>query len=109
MGARSKARKRALDVLFEVEKAVASAEAQPELLDRILAKALEVTGATAGSILLSEVEDRGTLYFRSAKGEKSEVLASMRLTAGQGIAGAIIGKAIYEGALDLRAALEAAG
>lgn len=29
--------------------------------------------------------------------------------AGRGIAGAIIGKAIYEGALDLRAALEAAG
>lgn len=75
-----------LDLLFEVEKAMTSAEKQADVLDTILGKALEVSGASAGSILLSE-DEQGTLYFRSARGEKSEVLTAMRLTSGKGIAG----------------------
>lgn len=75
-----------LDALFEVEKAVSSSTAQTDLVERILELAMERVGARAGSILLVE-EDRDSLFFRSAKGEKSEALISLRLKAGQGIAG----------------------
>ncbi len=77
---------RELDLLFEVEKAMSSTGNQIDLLDRILVKAIEVSGASAGSILLAE-DDEGTLYFRSAKGEKAEVLTTLRLAPGKGIAG----------------------
>ena len=77
---------RDLDVLYEVERAVSQAQAQEDLLERILNKAIAVVEAGAGSILLMEVE-KDALYFRSAKGEKSDVLVSMSLKAGQGIAG----------------------
>ncbi|MFZ5469247.1 MAG: GAF domain-containing protein [Myxococcota bacterium] len=75
-----------LDLLYEVERAVFSSEAKEDLLDRILDKAMTVIGAGAGSIFLSE-DDGEALYFRSAKGEKSDHLVSMRLPAGKGIAG----------------------
>ncbi|MFZ5440204.1 MAG: GAF domain-containing protein [Myxococcota bacterium] len=75
-----------LDALYEVEKAVSAATAQTDLVERILEIAMERVGARAGSILLVE-EDRDSLFFRSAKGEKSEALVSLRLKTGQGIAG----------------------
>ncbi len=75
-----------LDALYEVEKAVASVTAQADLLERILEIAMERVGARAGSILLAE-EDRDALFFRTAKGERSEALVSLRLKTGQGIAG----------------------
>lgn len=75
-----------LDLLYDVEKAISSAEKQADLLDYILLKAASVIGATSGSILLSE-EEQGALYFRSARGDRSEQLVSMPLPAGQGIAG----------------------
>ena len=75
-----------LDALYEVERAVSAATAQTDLLEKILEIAMERVGARAGSILLAE-EDRDSLFFRSAKGEKSEALVSLRLKAGQGIAG----------------------
>ncbi len=75
-----------LDALYEVERAVSSATAQSDLLEKILEIAMERVGARAGSILLAE-EDRDSLYFRTAKGEKSEALVSLRLKTGQGIAG----------------------
>ncbi len=75
-----------LDALYEVEKTVGSPLGQTELLERILELAMERVGAQAGSILLAE-EERDSLYFRTAKGEKSESLISLRLKAGQGIAG----------------------
>ncbi len=77
-----------LDLLYEVEKAVSSADQQSDLLNGILEKAMRTVGAQAGSILL--VEDRespGNLFFRSARGDKSEQLVSMVLKPGQGIAG----------------------
>ncbi|MDP1830325.1 MAG: GAF domain-containing sensor histidine kinase [Archangium sp.] len=75
-----------LDALYEVEKAVSSASAQTDLLEQILAIGMERVGAQAGSILLME-EDRDALFFRTAKGERSEALVSLRLKTGQGIAG----------------------
>ncbi len=75
-----------LDALYEVEKAVSSSTAQTDLLEQILGIAMERVGARAGSILLAE-EDRDSLFFRSARGERSESLVSLRLKTGQGIAG----------------------
>ncbi len=75
-----------LDALYEVEKAVSSATAQNALLEKILEISMERVGAQAGSILLAE-EDRDSLFFRTAKGERSEALVSLRLKTGQGIAG----------------------
>ena len=77
---------RDLDVLYEIERAVSQSSAQEDLLERILSKAIAVVEAGAGSILLVE-EEKDALYFRSAKGEKSESLVSMALKTGQGIAG----------------------
>lgn len=79
-------RVRELDVIYDVEKAISSTDDHTDLVDRILAKAMESTSAKAASILLAE-EDRDSLYFRSAKGEGSEALKSMRQKAGQGISG----------------------
>jgi signal transduction histidine kinase len=79
-------RVRELDALFEIERAISRTEDQVDLLDRILARAIDATGASAGSVLLVE-EDRDSLYFRTAQGEKAEALRSMRLATGQGIAG----------------------
>ncbi len=81
-----RARVHDLDVLYEVEQAISSTERRAELLDKILAKAMEVVGARAGSLLLAE-EDRDSLFFKSARGDKSDALKSVRLKAGQGIAG----------------------
>lgn len=77
-----------LNVLYEIERAVSSSPGQSDLLDRILSKAIEVTGATAGSILLADGEVGG-LYFRNAQGARSEALISQPLADGQGIAGTV--------------------
>ena len=75
-----------LDMLYELERAISAAQATDDLLERVLARAIDAVGAGAGSILLLE-EDEGDLFFRSAKGEKSEALRAVRLEPGQGIAG----------------------
>jgi len=75
-----------LDALYEIERSISVAQEQTDLLERILGIAMERSGAKAGSILLAE-EDRDSLYFRTAKGERSEALVSLRLKTGQGIAG----------------------
>lgn len=75
-----------LDVLYDVEKAISAADAHTDLMERILVKAIEVVQARAGSILLAE-EEGDSLFFRSAKGDKSDALKSLRVKSGQGIAG----------------------
>lgn len=79
---------RDLDLLYEIERSVSATAEGNELLDAILLRALSATGATSGSILLSE-EDGGWLYFRSAAGEKSSALKELRLPPGKGIAGRV--------------------
>ncbi|MFO0597480.1 MAG: GAF domain-containing protein [Myxococcaceae bacterium] len=75
-----------LDALYEVERASSDATAAEDLVGRILEIAMDRTGARAGSVLLVE-EERDSLFFRSSRGERAESLVSMRLKAGQGIAG----------------------
>lgn len=75
-----------LDLLYELEKAISTAGATDDLLDRVLARAQESVGAAAGSILLAD-EEEGDLFFRSARGDKSDALKTMKLGPGKGIAG----------------------
>src|SRR5215470_12975495 len=75
-----------LDLLFELEKAVSSAEKQSDLLDVILARVAPTVGATAASIFLIDPET-SALYFKSVIGEKTESLVTLKLRPGQGIAG----------------------
>ena len=75
-----------LDLLFEMEKAVSSAEKQSDLLDVILARVAPTVGATAASIFLSDPET-SALYFKSVVGEKAESLVTLKLRPGQGIVG----------------------
>lgn len=77
-----------LDVLYELERAISGTDDTEDLVDRILGKAIAVSGAKAGSILLAE-DERDALFFRAAQGARSEALISMSLEAGQGIAGRV--------------------
>lgn len=79
-------RLRELDALYEIERAISLSEGQADLIDRILQHAMAATSAPAGSVLLVE-EERDSLFFRNARGSQSEALTSVRLEAGQGIAG----------------------
>jgi signal transduction histidine kinase/putative methionine-R-sulfoxide reductase with GAF domain len=79
-------RVRDLDLLYGLERAVASTESQVELIDRILRTALDATDAEAGAILIA-LDERETLYFRTA--DDPSPLAPLRLKSGQGIAGAV--------------------
>ncbi|MCU0699637.1 MAG: GAF domain-containing sensor histidine kinase [Myxococcaceae bacterium] len=79
-------RVRDLDLLYGLERAAASSDAKTDLLERILSTAIDAVDARAGSILIAE-ESKDSLYFRNSRGEKAEALTSMRLKAGQGIAG----------------------
>ena len=75
-----------LDLLYDLEKATSSAERQDDLLDQILERSARALRSSAASILLSD-DERGALYFRSARGDRSERLRSVALRPGQGIAG----------------------
>ena len=80
------ARQTELNTLFEIEREINAALDLGELLDRLLARALAMVGAEAGSILLRE---RATddLYFRSAAGEAGEVVKRLRMRMSDGIVG----------------------
>jgi signal transduction histidine kinase len=75
-----------LNILFAIEQEMNAALDLGELLDRLLRRAMDVVGAGAGSILLRE---RGTedLYFRSAAGEKGELVKRLRMGMSEGIVG----------------------
>ena len=75
-----------LDLLFETEKAVSSAEKQTDLLDAVLARVAPVLGAQAAAILLAEPET-STLYYKSVVGQTPEALVTLKLRPGQGIVG----------------------
>ena len=74
-----------LDLLFETEKAVSSAEKQSDLMDIILARVAPTLGATAAAIFLADPgEQQGALYFKSVVGEKAESLVTLKTQAGAG-------------------------
>jgi signal transduction histidine kinase len=75
-----------LDLLFETEKAVSSAEKQTDLLDVVLARVAPVLGAQAAAILLADAQSN-TLYYKSVVGQTPEALVTLKLRPGQGIVG----------------------
>jgi len=77
-----------LDLLFETEKAVSSAEKQSDLLEIILARVAPTLGATSAAIFLTDPgEQQGALYFKSIVDERSESLMTLKTKPGQGIVG----------------------
>ncbi|MBE9504903.1 MAG: GAF domain-containing protein [Proteobacteria bacterium] len=75
-----------LKALFDIGQALNSTLKLQELLDLIIDKAIEVTTASSGSImLLSEKED--SLIIRSARGLSAEAMTSTKLKVGEGVTG----------------------
>ncbi len=77
-----------LDLLFDIEQRISASSSLDELLDGILAKAMEVLDVEAGAILTVE-EDLGALLFKSAKGPRGEQVKRLKLGLGEGIAGLV--------------------
>jgi signal transduction histidine kinase len=75
-----------LDLLFEIEEEMHEALDLDEMLDKLLARAMDLVGAEAGSILLRE-HRTDELYFRSARGERGEAVKRMRIPMAEGIVG----------------------
>jgi signal transduction histidine kinase len=77
-----------LDLLFETEKAVASADKQSDLVDVLLSRVAPTLGATAAAIFLVDPgESHGALYFKNVVGENAESLVTVKLKPAQGIVG----------------------
>jgi signal transduction histidine kinase len=77
-----------LDLLYDIEKRISSAQTLEDLVDSILHKAMTVLGVEAGSILTRE-EDSGYLFFKSALGAKGGEVKKLRLEPREGIAGQV--------------------
>lgn len=75
-----------LNVLLEIGKALNSTLKLQDLLDLIIDKAIEVTRASSGSIMLCDRKE-GRLVIRSARGLSAEVMKNVRLKIGEGVTG----------------------
>ena len=82
-------RARELDLLLEVEKQISESDSVDQLLDRLLERTTGIIGAEASSILLRDDQSQ-RLFFRSAVGDKGEVVKQASLAAGEGICGWVI-------------------
>lgn len=80
-------RVRELDLLVEVEQEASRSLDLDELLDRLLQRAMDLTHAEAGALLLREENNEDDLYFRVARGERSESLQHTTIPIGRGIVG----------------------
>lgn len=77
-----------LDVLFDIEKRISASSTLQQLLDAIIERAMHLTRADAGSLVLhSDVEDSSDLYFKAALGAKGEDVKHLILHEGEGIVG----------------------
>ncbi|MGC4114180.1 MAG: GAF domain-containing protein [Myxococcales bacterium] len=77
-----------LDLLFDIEQRISTSSSLEELVDGILATAMEVLEVEGGSILFVE-EDLGALFFKTAMGPKGEQVKKFKLQLGEGIAGQV--------------------
>jgi signal transduction histidine kinase len=75
-----------LDLLVEIEREASASLGLDELLDRLLARAIEIIDAEAGSILLRD-RTSGDLFFRSSRGRGAESLHRVKLPPGVGVVG----------------------
>ncbi len=75
-----------LKALFDIGQALNSTLKLQDLLDLIIDKAIEVTNASSGSIMLINKED-DSLIIRSARGLSAQAMKSTRLKGGEGVTG----------------------
>lgn len=75
-----------LNALFEIGNALNSTLKLEDLLDLIIDKAIEVTNASSGSIMLCDRKE-GILIIRSARGLSAEAMKNTRLKIGEGVTG----------------------
>jgi len=87
-----------LTALFEIGKAMTSTLELQKLLDLIIDKAIYLTSATSGSLILIE-EGSDVLIIKSARGLQPDAPEKIRLKLGEGITGLVAktGKSIREG------------
>lgn len=77
---------RELDLLVEIEQEASASLDLDELLDRLLARAMQLLDAEGGSVLLRE-RASGELFFRVAAGEGAKSLTRVKLPPGVGVVG----------------------
>ena len=84
-------KQRDLNLLFEIEQEMNRAVTLDDLLDRLLHRAMDLVGTSAGAIVLLEPKT-GDLYFRSVVGSARAALKrlGLRLRVGEGIVGWVV-------------------
>jgi signal transduction histidine kinase len=76
-----------LNVLFEVEQEVSAAQDLDDVLRRILAQAMRIVGAAAGSIALREEGAPDVLAFRTTAGVVASQVSGRTIRMGEGVIG----------------------
>lgn len=75
-----------LKVLFDIGQAMNSTLKLQELLDLIIDRAIDVTKASSGSIMLIDSKEN-RLIIRSARGLSADMMKNVRLKVGEGVTG----------------------
>lgn len=78
-----------LDQVFEITSKINSLQDLPSLLDYIIDITKEVINSSGCSLLLFSKEEN-SLFFHTAKGERSELLKTLKVPKGKGIAGIVL-------------------
>jgi GAF domain-containing protein len=82
--------------LLKVVEMIQELRSRQRLFDQALEKAMELTGAEAGSIIMVREEDPSALRFESARGEKAADLSNLTFRIGEGIAGWVVENGIAQ-------------
>ncbi len=82
-----------LKALFEIGRAMNSTLKLQDLLDLIIDKAIEVTKASSGSIMLVDREEK-RLIIRAARGLSADVMKNVKLKIGEGVTGWVAEKGV---------------
>jgi signal transduction protein with GAF and PtsI domain len=78
-----------LDLIWRINEQIMSFRNMDALLESILVGAVEVMGATSGSIMLIEPPGSDTLVVKAAHGLRREVVSKAQCKVGEGIAGLV--------------------
>lgn len=78
-----------LDMIWRLNEQIMSFQNMNQLLQEILAGAIEVMEATSGSIMLIEPPGSDTLAIKAAQGLRNDVVRKARIKVGEGIAGLV--------------------
>lgn len=78
-----------LDLIWRINEQIMSFRNMDALLESILVGAVEVMGATSGSIMLIEPPGSDTLVVKAAHGLRKEVVSKAQCKVGEGIAGLV--------------------